>query len=107
MSADAVAFKALEPGTQPPNDSPTYGSTHLRHPARPPLRIPSTITETTGPVLSPAHFPPMPDLSMVKGQPALGERIIVRGRVVDENDRPIPNTIIEIWQANAAGRYDH
>jgi protocatechuate 3,4-dioxygenase beta subunit len=40
------------------------------------------------------------------GQP-LGERIIVSGRVTDENGRPVPNTLIEMWQANAAGRYLH
>jgi len=49
----------------------------------------------------------MPDLSVINGKQAQGERIIVRGRVVDESNRPVPNTIIEIWQANAAGRYDH
>jgi protocatechuate 3,4-dioxygenase beta subunit len=46
-------------------------------------------------------------LSTVTGEPALGERIIVRGQVIDEAERPIPNTMIEIWQANASGRYDH
>jgi protocatechuate 3,4-dioxygenase beta subunit len=41
-----------------------------------------------------------------KGEP-LGQRIIVTGRVLDENEKPVPNTVIEIWQANAAGRYIH
>ena len=107
MTAETTGFRPLQPGTQPPNDSPAYGSTRLRHPSRPALRIPQSVTETTGPMLSPKHFAPMPDLSTATGKPAQGERIIVRGRVVDEDDRPIPNTIIEIWQANAAGRYDH
>ncbi|MBS0641974.1 MAG: protocatechuate 3,4-dioxygenase subunit beta [Acetobacteraceae bacterium] len=107
MTVDAAGFRPLQPRTQPPNDSPEYGSTRLRHPARPALRIPQSVTETTGPVLSPKHFPPMPDLTMLTGQAAMGERIIVRGRVVDEDNRPVPSTIIEIWQANAAGRYDH
>ena len=49
----------------------------------------------------------MADLSVINGKQAQGERIIVRGRVVDENDRPVPHTMIEIWQANAGGRYDH
>jgi protocatechuate 3,4-dioxygenase, beta subunit len=107
MIADIAAFRPLQPGTQPPNDTPSYGSTRLRHPTRSALRIPSSVTETTGPALSPRHFPPIADLSVNAGQQAQGERIIVRGRVVDEDDRPIPNTILEIWQANAAGRYDH
>ncbi len=41
------------------------------------------------------------------GKEAMGERIIVVGRVLDEDDKPVPNTLIEIWQANAAGRYHH
>ncbi|HVZ06418.1 protocatechuate 3,4-dioxygenase subunit beta [Rhodopila sp.] len=107
MTVDGTGFRPLQPGTQPANDTPAYGSTRLRHPTRKPVRIPHSVTEATGPVLSPAHFPPMPDLSTVTGAPAMGERIIIRGRVMDEDGRPIPNTIVEIWQANAAGRYDH
>jgi protocatechuate 3,4-dioxygenase beta subunit len=49
----------------------------------------------------------MADLSTAAGGQAQGERIIVGGRVVDEDGRPVPNVMIEIWQANAAGRYDH
>jgi protocatechuate 3,4-dioxygenase beta subunit len=107
MSDNTAPFRPIQPGTQPSNDTPAYGSTHLRHPTRPALRIPSSVTETTGPQFRPAHFPSMPDLSVRNGKQAQGERIIVRGRVVDEGNRPVPNTIIEIWQANAAGRYDH
>ncbi len=44
---------------------------------------------------------------MATGKPALGERIIVAGTITDEDGRPVPNTMIEIWQANATGRYDH
>jgi protocatechuate 3,4-dioxygenase beta subunit len=94
-------------GTQPAYDTPSYGSTRLRHPSRPLLRIPQTITETTAPLFTETRFPPTADLSTRNGHQAQGERIIVRGRVVDEADRPIPHTMIEIWQANAAGRYDH
>jgi protocatechuate 3,4-dioxygenase beta subunit len=104
---ESVPFRPLTADTQPSNDTPSYGSTHLRHPKRPLLRIPQTVTETTGPVFDPAKFPATIDLSVKDGKQALGERIIVRGRVVDENDRPIPHTMIEIWQANASGRYDH
>jgi protocatechuate 3,4-dioxygenase beta subunit len=107
MITDTTPFKPVVPETQPPNDTPTYGSTHLRHPKRPALRIPHSVTETTGPQFPPSLFNPMPDLSVINGKQALGERIIVRGRVVDEDNRPVPNTMIEIWQANASGRYDH
>jgi protocatechuate 3,4-dioxygenase, beta subunit len=104
---DTTPFRPLTAQTQPSNDTPSYGSTHLRHPKRPALRVPQTITETTGPIFAPSRFPPMADLSVRNGHQAQGERIIVRGRVADENDRPIPHTMIEIWQANAGGRYDH
>jgi len=107
MTAETAPFRPVVANSQPANNTSSYGSTRLRHPAQPALRIPQTITETTGPNFTPAQFPAMADLSVVNGKPAQGERIIVRGRVVDENDRPIPNTMIEIWQANAGGRYDH
>jgi protocatechuate 3,4-dioxygenase beta subunit len=104
---ETAPFRPIVADSQPANDTPSYGSTHLRHPTQPLLRIPQTVTETTGPQFSPAQFAPMADLSVINGKPAQGERIIVRGRGVDENDRPIPHTMIEIWQANAGGRYDH
>ena len=104
---EIAPFRPLTAETQPSNDTPTYGSTHLRHPNRPALRVPQTVTEITGPTFSASLFPPMIDLSVMNGRQALGERIIVRGRVIDENARPVAHTMIEIWQANAAGRYDH
>jgi protocatechuate 3,4-dioxygenase, beta subunit len=107
MTTDTAPFRPIATGSQPPNDTPEYGSTRLRHPRQPPLRIPHSVTETTGPLFAESRFPAIADLSMVTGKPALGERIIVRGRVIDEAERPIPNTMIEIWQANASGRYAH
>ena len=104
---DLTPFRAPAPGTQPDNNAPDYGSTHKRHPKRAPIAIPHPITETTGPRFSPAQFLPIADLSVADGQAAMGERIIVRGRLTDENGRPVPGTMIEIWQANAAGRYRH
>ena len=104
---ETIPFRAYQPGTQPPYDAPAYGSTHKRHPQEGLVRLPHTITETSGPRFTPAQFPPIPDLSVVDGKAALGERIIVHGRITDEDDRPIPHTIVEIWQANASGRYQH
>jgi protocatechuate 3,4-dioxygenase, beta subunit len=104
---ETTPFSPLAEATQPAYDTAAYASTRLRHPMRPLLRIPQTITETTAPVFTPDTFPPIADLSVRNGHQAQGERIIVRGRVVDEANRPIPHTMIEIWQANAAGRYDH
>jgi protocatechuate 3,4-dioxygenase beta subunit len=100
-------FRPIAPGIDPPNDSPAYRSTVLRHPARPPVSVPQTITEIAGPRYSAAVFPPVVDLSVVDGRGAQGQRIIVAGTVMDEDGRPVPRTMIEIWQANAAGRYHH
>jgi protocatechuate 3,4-dioxygenase, beta subunit len=107
MIAEATPFRPIAEGSQPANDTPSYGSTHLRHPTHQALRIPQSLTETTGPRFSETRFRPMADLSVTNGRQAQGERIVVRGRVVDENNRPVPHTMIEIWQANAGGRYDH
>ena len=104
---DDLPFRAVAPGAQPDNDSPGYRSTAKRHPKQKLLRIPQTVTEITGPSFLAAHFPAMDDISQRDGRGALGERIIVRGRVLDEDERPVPHTMLELWQANAAGRYDH
>jgi len=106
MSA-VIAFRPAAAGTQPDYDAPGYRSTHKRHPLRERIKFAHTVTEATGPQFSPAQFPPLPDLSVVNGKAALGERIIVAGTVMDEDGRPVPNTIVEIWQANASGRYQH
>ena len=105
--SDVIPFRPAAPGSQPPADVPAYGSTHKRHPKHKPIAFAHTITEVTGPRFSPQHFSPMADLSVVDGHAAMGERIIVRGRITDEDGRPVPDTMIEIWQANAAGRYHH
>lgn len=108
VAADATTpFRDITPGTQPPNDFPPYGSTHKRHPKQTLLRIPQTVTEITGPRFSRMQYPPILDMAKRDGHEALGERIIVRGRVLDEDGRPVSDTMLEIWQANAAGRYNH
>jgi protocatechuate 3,4-dioxygenase beta subunit len=104
---DPEPFRPYADGTQPDYDVPAYGSTRKRHPREVLLRVPHTVTETSGPRFSPERFPAAADLSTVDGQAAMGERIIVEGRVVDEDGKPVPLTMIEIWQANAAGRYHH
>lgn len=106
--SDPIPFRPHVPGTQPALNTPAYLSTAKRHPLRAPVRIPHTVTETTGPGFSPKLFPASVDLTTnTTGQAALGERIIVAGTITDEDGRPVPNTMIEVWQANATGRYDH
>jgi protocatechuate 3,4-dioxygenase beta subunit len=101
-----TAFRPYETGTQPDNDTPSYRSTQFRHPTRRLVKIPQTVTELTGPQFTPEHYPPTDNIQMNDGVEAFGERIIVQGRVLDEDGRPVPHTMVEVWQANAAGRYN-
>ena len=97
-------------GIQPPYLYEGYKSTVERSPRKPLVPLPETLSELTGPVYGHDSVREIDsDLTRngaVNGQP-LGQRIVVVGRVTDENGRPVPNTLIEIWQANAAGRYVH
>jgi protocatechuate 3,4-dioxygenase beta subunit len=105
---DIIPFRC-EAEDQPPSLYPPYASTLKRSPTQPLVRIPHTLTEVTGPDTDWERLigPPMLDLTRQhKGEP-IGQRIIVSGRVLDENGRPVPRTIVEVWQANAAGRYIH
>ena len=98
-----------EDAGQPPSLYPDYASTVSRSPREPLVRIPHTLTETTGPAGAWSRLmgESMADLTAQhKGTP-LGQRIVVSGRVLDEDGRPVPHTVVEIWQANAAGRYIH
>jgi protocatechuate 3,4-dioxygenase beta subunit len=92
----------------PPLDYPAYRSNAKRAPRRPLVIVPHTLSELTGPVYGhDAVRPGDEDLTRQHAGEPIGERIIVHGRVLDEDARPIPNTLVEIWQANAAGRYIH
>jgi protocatechuate 3,4-dioxygenase, beta subunit len=103
-----AAYRRPYPGTQPNHLHPPYVSSIKRAPTKPPVQIPYTLSEITGPSFSKDIVAPTAsDLTRGhRGEP-LGERIIVSGRVLDENSRPLGNTLVEIWQANAAGRYRH
>jgi protocatechuate 3,4-dioxygenase beta subunit len=96
--------------SQPPYIHPDYGSSVLRGPLKPLVPLKQSLSELTGPVYGHDSVGPLDDdltrNGARNGEP-LGERIIVGGRVLDEAGRPVPGTLIEIWQANAAGRYVH
>ena len=96
--------------SHPPLISPGYKSTVLRGPTRALAPLPAGLSELTGPVYGHESVGPLDhDLTrnaMRNGAP-VGERIVVTGRVLDEAGRPVPDTLVEIWQANAAGRYVH
>ena len=86
-----------------------YKSTAKRHPAKPLVIVPHTMSELTGPVYgNEAINPGDEDLTAhgKTGEP-LGERIVLHGYVLDEDARPVPNALVEIWQTNSAGRYVH
>jgi len=106
--ADVPTSYPREPsGTHPPLDSPDYRSTSLRHPTQPLIYLPQDITEITGPQLGGRVTDGDEDLTAHHAGAPIGERIIVAGRVLDTDGRPLPNTLVEVWQANAAGRYRH
>jgi protocatechuate 3,4-dioxygenase beta subunit len=93
---------------QPPYLHPDYGSTRLRAPRRPLTILPHTLSEVTGPVYGHERVGPLDhDLTRAHDGEPLGERIVVSGRVLDGDGRPVRRTLVEIWQANAAGRYVH
>ena len=99
--------------SDPPYLHPDYQSTVLRAPFRPPLRIPYGPLELTGPLAEALLVGrgragvDAADLTRQHAGEPLGERIVVSGRILDADGRPVPETLVEIWQANAAGRYAH
>ena len=107
----------LEPGykprdwqSHPPYIAPDYKSTVLRGPTKPLVPLAQGVSELTGPVFGHETLGPL-DSDLTKngakdGQP-LGERIVVTGQVLDEAGRSLPDTLVEMWQANGAGRYHH
>ena len=103
-----LGYRRPHPGTQPDYDYPPYASTQKRCPRQPLVVAPQTLSEITGPLFGyDAVQPVHSDLTRQhKGEP-IGERIVVSGRVLDENGKPVAGTLVEIWQANAAGRYPH
>jgi protocatechuate 3,4-dioxygenase, beta subunit len=111
VTDDVHLFAEAPPGTHPPLDSPDYRSSALRHPSQPLLRLAPGLadpTDLTGPVFgSDAVVPGDADLTIGPTGEAVGQRIVVTGRLLDGGGRPIPRSLVEIWQANASGRYRH
>ena len=95
-------------GVHPALDFPAYRSSLLRAPKRPPVPLAQGLTEVTGPLLGAERVRSADaDLTTGHGGEPLGERIILTGRVLDSGGRPVPDTLVEIWQANASGRDAH
>ena len=103
-----VGYRRPHPGTQPAYNYPPYRSTQKRCPTQPLVIPPQTLSEITGPVFGWDDVKKTDnDLTRQHKDDPIGERIVVTGRVLDENGRAVPDTLVEIWQANAAGRYRH
>lgn len=101
-------FAARDWTSHPPLSHPAYKSTLLRSPSKPLVPLRQTLSELSGPVFGHDSLGPL-DADLTRnarttGEP-IGERIVVTGRVLDEDSRPVSNTLLELWQANAAGRY--
>jgi protocatechuate 3,4-dioxygenase, beta subunit len=106
--SDPSVVESPMPGTQPPFDYPPYASSIARCPRKPLVILPCTLSERTGPVFG-QEIVGLHDNDLTaqhQGEP-IGERILVHGRVLDQDGRPVHGALIEVWQANAAGRYRH
>ena len=94
--------------TQPAHLFPGYRSTIRRAPSKPLIALPHTISEVTGPMFGPGDIGSNDhDLTAQHDGEPIGERIVVSGRLLDDNAKPIAHALIEMWQANSAGRYRH
>ncbi len=104
----AMTTNGVGVAPDPPYDYAPYRSTHLRAPKMPLQRLPAGAADRYGPVFGPFPIGPT-DNDLTAGQPGapLGERIIVAGRLLDQAGKPVRQQLVEIWQANAAGRYWH
>jgi protocatechuate 3,4-dioxygenase beta subunit len=112
MPAEQAAFpEAVDldrPGVDPPYDYPGYVGTRLRAPKDPLVIVPATLTELTGPAYGESAVGELDaDLTRQHAAEPLGERIVVSGRVLGSDGKPLRGQLVEIWQANAAGRYRH
>lgn len=105
------SFFARDRGWQPKGYTPQYKTSVARSPSRALLSMPQTLSETTGPVFGQNMLGELDNdliLNYAKsGESAIGPRIYVYGRVLDETGRGVPGALVEFWQANAGGRYRH
>jgi protocatechuate 3,4-dioxygenase beta subunit len=110
MTAESE-FIARDTAAHPPALTPIYKTSVFRAPHRPLLSLENSLSEVTGPVFGQHELGPL-DADLIRnyardGGAPIGERIIVHGRVLDGAARPVPGVLVELWQANAAGRYRH
>ncbi len=102
---------ARDRGWHPAPLTPAYKTSVARSPSRAPISFPTTLSEETGPVFTRDILGPL-DADLIHNfatseAGAIGPRIVVQGRVLDQDGRGVPGGLIEVWQANAGGRYRH
>ncbi|KNG93375.1 protocatechuate 3,4-dioxygenase subunit beta [Pseudaestuariivita atlantica] len=111
MTTKPPGYKTRDRQWHPPGLTPAYKTSVTRSPTRALISMPTSAGEEAGPVFGHDILGPMDnDLILnwaAPGEMAMGPRILVRGRVTDDNGRGVGNTLIEVWQANAGGRYRH
>jgi len=105
-----LIYDEFDMNIQPSYNAPDYKSTILRAPSKPLVVTKKTLSELSGPIFKDFELGTLDhDLTKnaIKDGEPIGERIVVQGKVTNELGRPIPHAVMEIWQANAAGRYVH
>ena len=107
---DASEFIQRDRSIHPPAFTPEYKTSVLRSPRLSLWSLQNSLSEVTGPMFGQDDIGPLDNdliLNYARNGEPIGERILVHGHVRDENGRPVPNTLVEFWQANAGGRYRH
>lgn len=109
--APGGAYYQRDRDLHPPAYTPGYKTSVARSPGKALISLEASMGDITGPVFGHGDIDPGDNDLLTNhasaGETAIGERIILHGRVLDENGRPVPNALLEIWQANAGGRYRH
>ena len=108
-SSEGTVPAGPAPGDEdPPYLCPDYVATRLRAPKRPLVLLPQTLTELSGPAFGEGAVGELDhDLTRQHDGEPIGQRIVVTGRLLGADARPIRNQLVEVWQANSAGRYRH
>ncbi len=108
LPATLAGYRTYDRDTQPEYHYPPYASTVKRSPSQPLVPLQASLSEITGPIFGFDRIRANDwDLTKQGNGDPIGERIVVTGRVLDGNGKPVANTLVEIWQANSAGRYPH
>jgi protocatechuate 3,4-dioxygenase beta subunit len=104
-------FYQRDRSVHPPALTPNYKTSVARSPRYSMISLQNSVSEITGPRFGHSDIDAGDNDLLTNyakaGESPIGERIILHGRVLDENARPVPNTLVEVWQANAGGRYRH